>query len=75
MWMSIRFFENIQSLWIIIGECLAQPSCSNLLNTKSQSEHQDHKEKNNDYLNLSLCLLLFLGVFVFEDFFMIHCNF
>jgi len=49
-------------------EGIAQPSCNNLLNTKSQSEHQDHEEKNNDYFNLSLCLFLFLGVFVFEDF-------
>jgi len=36
-------------------------------NTKPQNGHKAQDEKKEDQLNLSSCLLWFLGGFVFED--------
>ena len=47
----------------------ARQAAKKRLNTKPQSEHQDHEDTDNYNFNLSLCLLWFLGGFVFKDFF------
>ena len=46
------------------------------LNTKTRSAHPPgwiHKDKNNNHINLTLCSLWSLGVFVFEDFIAKNC--
>ena len=52
-------------VWIIHSTA----SCKKALNTKTPSEHKVHKDKNNNYSNLTLLSLWVLGGFMFEDFF------
>ena len=51
-------------------ECniIAQQAAKNTLNTKTRSTLKVHKDKNDNYSNLTLCSLWFLDDFVFQDF-------
>jgi hypothetical protein len=67
----IAAFTSAEIEWAIFLDFLfnvAQQSCNIITQHKGTKRTQSpQRQKNNDHFNLSLCLLWFLGGFVFED--------
>jgi hypothetical protein len=61
---GIKVRNSCQKNKDLVCNIIAQRCC------RKSTQHKDTKhtkKKNNDHFNLSLCLLWFLGGFVFED--------